>query len=94
MQKCSLLAVALFVWLSNYSQSPSEDLARLEAKYQNEVFVNTSHVQRATIEIKKGALVVNEFHQTEAFYLSDDASRFSKESVPYGYFTEIKDLEA
>lgn len=71
------------------------DLKSYQEKYKSEQIAVLNSQEILSIEItREGDLDIVKNRVEEIVYLTDKAGRFSKESISYGFFSEIEDLEA
>ena len=65
-----------------------------QEKYEREQIAVLNLEETLKISIKDGELDIVKNNVEEIIYLTDKASRFNRESISYGFFSEVEEIEA
>jgi hypothetical protein len=92
--KFTILAFLGLVFSSSIFAQSSEDLEHYSALYPDAQLVGIKHIDETDIKIGKEGIEVLERSYVEDFYLSSNSSLFADKSISYGFWTEIKSIDA
>jgi hypothetical protein len=93
--KYRVLLVAFVFQGFVFGQTPAELLKMYQDRYPKEQGMHLLNEQYATIKIdKSGKLLIEVNYTEEQFFLTDDASKFSKDRIYYSGFEKVDQIKA
>ncbi|MFZ6052923.1 transglutaminase-like domain-containing protein [Halocola ammonii] len=92
---CNTL-IALFLLSTSVSlaQKPADEFRTYKERYPDDPYVVLKTEKNLDIEINSGKPVISYSNAYKKFYLSENASRFTSESVSHSDFRKLENIEA